>query len=157
MQWKIRSVVILTSIMALCFVTHASEQKSMFSTQTEKNHSDANKDKIDMNDAIKIYLNKNPPDALSKSLCSAIEKAQPASIPEVDREKALSHFKKNVTPEILTKMISAGLKRNFTAEEIYVISKYDESQLSENLKKKNNLFRYEVSSQIGLLLAATSG
>jgi hypothetical protein len=90
-------------------------------------------------------------------MCSVVEKAQPASIPEADREKAISHFKENVTPDVLTKMISAGLRRNFSAVEIYEISKFDDSQLSEDLKKKNDHFRYEVSSQIGLLLAATSG
>jgi hypothetical protein len=122
-----------------------------------KKHFGVNEEKIELNDAIKIYLEKNPPEELSKLMFSTIEKAQPTTIPEVDREKILNHFKENVTPEVLTKMISSGLKRNFTAEEIYVISKYDDSQLSEDLKKKNDLFRYEVSCEIGLLLAATSG
>ena len=73
------------------------------------------------------------------------------------REKALSHLKENITPDILTRMISAGLKRNFTADEIEVLSTYDESQLSDDLKKKNETFKFQVSSEIGLLLAASSG
>jgi len=54
-------------------------------------------------------------------------------------------------------MISAGLRRNFTVEEIHVLAQYDESQLSDDLKKKSEYFRLEVSDEIGLLLAATSG
>ena len=157
MQWTTRSVVLLLSMLVLSCISHASDQKSVFGSQGEKNHFGVNEAKIEMNDAIKIYFEKNPPETLSKLMCSEVEKAQPAAIPEADREKAISHFKENVTPEILTKMISAGLRRNFSAEEIYEISKYDDSQLSEDLKKKNDHFRYEVSSQIGLLLAATSG
>ena len=156
MQWATRSIVLFMSMLVLSCITHASDQKSVYGSDGEKNHFGLNEDKIEMNDAIKLYLTKNSPEALSILMCSEVEKAQPASIPVVDREKAISHFKKYVTPEILTKMISAGLKRNFTAEEIYVISKYDDTQLSENLKKKNDYFRYEVSNEIGLLLAATS-
>ena len=157
MQWTTRSVVLLLSMLVLSCISHASDQKSVFGSQGEKNHFGLNEEKIELNVAIKIYLEKNPPEEISKLMCSTIEKSQPATIPVVDREKILNHFKKNVTPEVLTKMISSGLKRNFTAEEIYVLSKYDDSQLSEDLKKKNDLFRYEVSSEIGLLLAATSG
>lgn len=133
MQWTTRSVVLLLSILVLSCISQASDQKSVFGFQGEKNNFGLNEEKIELNVAIKIYLEKNPPEELSKLMCTTIEKAQPATIPEVDRKIFLNHFKKNVTPEVLTKMISSGLKRNFTAEEIYVLSKYDDSQLSENL------------------------
>ena len=90
-------------------------------------------------------------------LRSLVEKSQPASIPAAARQKVLSLLKENITPDILARMISAGLKRNFTVDEIEVLSKYDESQLSDELRKKNEFFKFEVSRVIGLLLAASSG
>jgi hypothetical protein len=157
MKWNTRSAVVVLSLLAFSCIVHANDQKGVLVSQGVKYLSQANGDKKAINEAIQMYLAKNPPDVLSELMYSTVEKAQPASIPEAERKNALSHIKKNITPEILTKMISAGLKRNFTAEEINVLSKYDESQLSEDLKKKNNVFKFEVSSEIGLLLAATSG
>jgi len=156
MQWTTRSIVLLLILVLSC-ISHASDRTSVFGPHGEKNLFGINDDKIEMNDAIKMYLQKNPPEELMKLMCLMIEKSQPVAIPEVDRERVLNHFKKNITSEILTKMISAGLNRNFTTEEIIVLAKYDDSQLSDNLKKKNDFFRQEVSSEIGLLLAATSG
>ena len=69
----------------------------------------------------------------------------------------ISHVKSNITPDIVTKMVTAGLRRNFTADEINVLSRYDESQLSDELRAKNDSFKREISGEIGLLLAATSG
>jgi len=54
-------------------------------------------------------------------------------------------------------MISAGLKRNFTASEINELAKNDDTELSEDLKQKLDRFRYEVSSEIKLLIAALNG
>ena len=157
MMWKPSFVVALLSLLVFSSIPHASEQENVFDTQGEKKFSQVKEENKAMNEAIKIYLDKNPPQVIAEFMYSTIEKAQPASIPEADRKKALSDIKKNVTPEILTKMISSGLKRNFTASEINVLAKNADSELSEDLKKKNDFFRYEVSSVIGLLLAATSG
>ena len=157
MQWATRSIVVLMSVLVLSCVTHANDQKSVLSTQRENDHSQVNEGPKALNEAIKIYLEKNPPKAISELVYSKIEKTQPASIPEADREKMLSKIKTNVTPEVLTKMISASLKRNFTAEEINILTNYNDSQLSDVLKKKNEHFRFEVSSEIGLLIAAISG
>jgi len=156
MLWATRSMVLFLSMLVLSCISHASDQKSVFSSQEVKDRIGAIEEKIEMNDAIKLYLVKNPPEEISKLMCIAIEKAQPASLPETARERIIGNFRKNVTPEVLKKMISAGLKRNFSAEEVFVISKYDDTQLSDNLRKKNNHFRLEVSSEIRLLLAATS-
>ena len=88
---------------------------------------------------------------------SAIEKAQTASVPDAGRDKVINHIKENVTPEIISKMISAGLKRNFTIPEIIELAKNDDSELSKDLKQKIDIFRYEVSSEIKLLIAALNG
>lgn len=149
---------VLTSVMfvAGAGLTHASQPRIVLITQNNVLFS-ANDEKKAMDEAIQSYLDKNPPEVISVSLYSAIEKQLPPSLPESAREKALRHVRMNITPDILKKMISAGLKRNFTVEEISVLASYDESQLSDDLRKKNDAFKYEVSSEIRLLLAATSG
>jgi len=153
------SIVMLLSLLSFSNVTCASTQGSAFAVQNVSSllqlHDGDEKMAID--EAIQLYLAKNPPEALSAFIYSSVEKAMPASISETNRNKALSHIKENVTPDILKRMISAGLRRNFTVEEIHVLAQYDESQLSDDLKKKSEYFRLEVSDEIGLLLAATSG
>lgn len=157
MKWKIRSIGSLLLLVLFTCVSHASGQKSESVTSGARYLSQTSEEKNAMNEAIRFYLEKNPPEIISKTIYAAVEKAQPASVPVAAREKALSLLKENITPDILTRMISAGLKRNFTADEIEVLSTYDESQLSDDLKKKNETFKFQVSSEIGLLLAASSG
>jgi len=157
MQWATRSIVLFMSMLVLACITHASGQESVFGLHAENGHSQINDGPKELNEAINTYLGINRPVVISEFIYSKIEKEFPISIPEADREKALSKIKSNVTPEVLKKMISAGLKRNFTAEEINVLAKVDDSQLSEALKKKNETFRFEVASEIRLLLAAISG
>lgn len=113
--------------------------------------------KKEMDQAVKMYLDKNPPETILSYVYSTVEKALPLSIPDAVRQKALNHVRTNITADIMKKMISAGLRRNFNVEEICMLSQYDESQLSDELKKKNTSFRLEISGEIGLLLAATSG
>lgn len=157
MKWKTKSAGALLSVLVIYCVAHADEEKNGLVNQGVAYLSQVSDTKKVINEAIKMYLEKNPPEEISKILYSTAEKAQPLSIPEAERKKTLGRLKENITPEILTKMISSGLKRNFTADEICVLSKYDESQLSDDLKKKNDNFRFEVSSAIRLLIAATSG
>ncbi|NVN90352.1 MAG: hypothetical protein HXX11_07070 [Desulfuromonadales bacterium] len=157
MKWRIHSAGTLLLLLVFSSVSHASGQKSESLTPGAKYLSQASAEKNAMNEAIKVYLERNPPEVISKSIYATVEKAQPASVPAYAREKVLSLLKENITPEIMAKMISAGLKRNFTVAEIEVLSKYDESQLSDDLKKKNEIFKFQVSSEIGLLLAASSG
>ncbi len=107
-----------------------------------------------LNEAIGSYLDRNPPEQMSASLCLAIEKQLPASLDGRDRETALRRIKASLTPDIMKRMISSGLKRNFTIDEITVLARYDDSQLSDELKRKNSEFMMEVSNQIRLLLAA---
>jgi len=114
-------------------------------------------EKKEMDQAVKMYLDKNPPETILSFVYSTVEKTLPLSIPEAVRQKAINHVRTNITADIMKKMISAGLRRNFNVDEIYVLSEYDESQLSDDLKKKNNSFRLEISAEIGLLLAAASG
>lgn len=114
-------------------------------------------EKRDMDQAIRMYLDSNPPETILSYIYSTVEKALPTSIPEADRKKSLDNFKSNITPDIMKKMIVAGLRRNFTVDEISVLSRYDDSQLSDELRARNNNFRREISSEIRLLLAAASG
>jgi len=113
--------------------------------------------KKEMDQAVNMYLDKNPPERILSYVYSTVEKALPLSIPETIRQKAINHLRTNITADIMKKMISAGLRRNFSADEICALLQYDESQLSDELKKKNDSFRLEISGEIGLLLAATSG
>lgn len=157
MKWKIRSAGSLLFIALFSCVTHASGQKNESVTPGAKYLSHKGGEKQALNEAIRNYLDKHPPEAISQSIYATVEKSQPASIPAAARQKVLSLLKENITPDILARMISAGLKRNFTVDEIEVLSKYDESQLSDELRKKNEFFKFEVSRVIGLLLAASSG
>ncbi len=149
------SIVMLLSLLSFANIACANTQESTFAVQNV--NSLLQDEKMAIDDAIASYLAKNSPEALSAFIYSSVEKSLPASISETNRNKALSHVKENVTPDILKRMLSAGLRRYFTVEEIYVLARYDESQLSDDLKKKNEYFRLEVSDEIGLLLAATSG
>ena len=114
-------------------------------------------EKKEMDEAVKMYLDKNPPEIILSLVYSTVEKALPPSIPEAVRQKAINHVRTNITADIMKKMISAGLRRNFNIDEICVLLRYDESQLSDDLKKKNDSFKLEISAEIGLLLAAVSG
>jgi len=148
-------IVMLLSLLSFSNIACANTQESTFAVQNVS--SLLQDEKMAIDDAIASYLAKNSPEALSAFIYSSVEKSLPASISEANRNKALNHVKENVTPDILKRMLSAGLRRHFTVEEIYVLAQYDESQLSDDLKKKNEYFRLEVSDEIGLLLAATSG
>lgn len=153
---KIASVfAVVMSVVAGVGISHASQPGIELVTQKGDALFDVNDERKALDEAVRSYLDRNPPEVLSASICSTVEKQLPASLPESDREKALSHVRMNVTPDILKRMISAGLRRNFTVEEIYVLSQYDESQLSDELKRKMDDFRFQVSSEIRLLLAAT--
>jgi hypothetical protein len=136
-------------------IGHASQPGIELVTQRGSALFDVHEDAKALDEAIRSYLDKNPPEVLSASICSTVEKQLPATLPESDREKALRHVRANVTPEILKRMISAGLRRNFTVDEICVLSQYDESQLSDELQRKMDDFKYQVVSEIRLLLAAT--
>lgn len=146
---------VVMSVVAGVGISHASQPRIELVTQKGDTLFEVNDERKAMDEAIRSYLDKNPPEVLSASICSTVEKQLPASLPESDREKALRHVRTNVTPDILKRMISAGLKRNFTVDEIGVLSQYDESQLSDELKRKIDEFRFEVSSEIRLLLAVT--
>lgn len=114
-------------------------------------------EKKEVDQAVEMYLDKNPPETILSFVYSTVEKALPPSIPEAARQKEINRVRTNITLDVMKKMISAGLRRNFNVDEICVLSRYDESQLSDELKKKNDSFRLEISAEIGLLLAAASG
>ncbi|ABK99824.1 hypothetical protein [Pelobacter propionicus] len=136
-------------------IAHASQPRVVLVTQGGGSLLERDDDRRALDEAISSYLGRNPPELMSASVYSAIEKQLPASLAESDREKALNRIRVNLTPDIMKRMITAGLKRNFTVDEISVLARYDESQLSDELRKKNSDFMIEVSSQIRMLLAAT--
>lgn len=146
---------VVMSVVAGVAISHARQPGIVLVTQRGDTLFDVNDERKMLDEAIKSYLDKNPPEMLSASICSTVEKQLPATLPESDREKALRHVRTNVTPDILKKMVSAGLKRNFSVDEICVLSQYDETQLSDELKRKMDDFRCQVASEIRLLLAAT--
>ncbi len=153
----ITSVLAVVMSVTVAGVLHASQPRIVMVSQSGDALFDANDEKKAMDEAVRSYLQTNPPEQISASICSAIEKTFPPSLPESAREKALRHIRDNITPDILKRMISAGLKRNFTVDEISVLARYDESQLSDDLRTKNDFFKHEITSEIRLLLAATSG
>jgi|GEM_PF-4836542 len=148
-------VLVIASCAAAC-VTHARQCPDIILvSQTANPLFEVQDDKVAMDDAIQLYLEKNPPEIISETVCQAIEKNLPPSLPESAREKALKHIRENVTADIMKRMISDGLKRNFTVEEIGILSKHDELGFSDELKRKNEAFKFEISSKIRMLLAAT--
>ena len=147
--------VVVASCATACFA-HASQRPEIISvSQTANPLFEARDDKEAMDEAIRFYLEINPPEIISATVCQAIENNLPPSLPESAREKALKHIRENVTADIMKRMISDGLKRNFTVEEVGILSKYDELQFSDELKRKNEAFKFEISSKIRMLLAAT--
>jgi len=99
MKWNTCSIVVLLSVLVLSSVSHASDNKSVLVTQNDKNITTVKDQKNALNDAVNIYLEKNPPKLITEFIYSAIEKAQTASVPDADRDKVVSHIKENVTPE----------------------------------------------------------
>jgi hypothetical protein len=148
-------VVVAISLAVAGGVARASQPGVVLVTQMGDSLLGADGEQRALDEAIRGYLRKNPPEMLSAAICSAVEKQLPASLPETDREKALRHVRTNLTPDILKRMISAGLRRNFTVDEICVLAQYDESQLSDDMRRKDVGFRTELSREIRLLLAAT--
>ena len=72
MKWKIRSIGSFLFLVLFSCVSHASGQKNESVTSGVRYLSQTSEEKNAMNEAIRFYLEKNPPEIISKVIYAAV-------------------------------------------------------------------------------------